>query len=58
MNEILATLEKDPTLHLTDIVLIFPNESDCLSDMDSANKNDSAKPVNNINKVILNEKAK
>ena len=57
MNEILATLEKDPTLHLTNIVLIFPSESDCLSNMDSANVNDCAKSVNNI-KLILNEKAK
>ena len=58
MHEILATLEKDSTLYSTVIVLIPLNESDCVSDEDSTNKNDDAKNVNNIGKVILDQKGK
>ena len=58
VRKILVTLEKDPTLHPTNIVLIPPNKSGCVSDDDSANEDDGAKNVNNIGKATLNRKSK
>ena len=56
MREILTGLDEDPPVHSTNIVLNPPNESGSLSDEDSANEDDGAKYVNNIEKRILNQK--
>ena len=56
MYEILATLQRDSPLHLSDVVIIPPNEYYCVSDEDRANQDDGSKNVNTIRKEILNQK--